>query len=173
MLLVAEGAQRFAAEHGIDIVPPSYFYSKTREWSHSHGLGTVGAVALDRYGNLAAGTSTGGTPNTHPGRVGDSAIIGAGTFADNAICAISATGHGEFFIRQVVGQEISVQMKYLGQSLAKAAKGVIHGTLEPQGGKGGVIGLDRSGNITMVFNTPGMYRGYIRESEPPKVYLYR
>ncbi len=174
VMLVAKGAQRFAAEHGIEIVPPTYFHAKsTDQSSPSSGLGTVGAVALDRYGNLAAGTSTGGTPKKHPGRVGDSAIIGAGTYADNRSCAISATGHGEFFIRQVVGHEISARMKYRKQSLARAAEDVIQETLKPIGGKGGVIGLDRAGNIAMVFNTEGMYRGYMRESEPPRVYFYQ
>ena len=127
-------------------------------------FGTVGAAALDRNGNLAAGTSTGGMTNKRFGRVGDSPIIGAGTYADNTTCAVSSTGHGEYFIRAAVAHDISARMKHGGQTLQEAAHTVIHDVLpqmSPDGGTGGVIALDRDGNIAMPFNTPGMYRGYI------------
>lgn len=124
-------------------------------------FGTVGAVALDAQGNLAAGTSTGGISYKRWGRVGDSPIIGAGTFADNQTCAISATGDGEFFIRGAIAHDISAMMRYAGLSLREAASAVIHGKLPEMGGTGGVIGLDRDGNVAMVFNTAGMYRGTV------------
>ena len=123
--------------------------------------GTVGAVALDRSGTLAAGTSTGGMTNKRFGRIGDSPIIGAGTYADNATCAVSATGHGEYFIRGVVAYDIAAMMRYAGLGLHEAANAVIHGRLAPMGGTGGVIAMDAEGNIAMPFNTEGMYRGYI------------
>jgi L-asparaginase / beta-aspartyl-peptidase len=122
-------------------------------------FGTVGCAALDRAGNLAAGTSTGGLTNKKFGRVGDSPIIGAGTYADNATCALSATGHGEYFIRSVVGHDVAAQMKYAGTSLAEAAAATITRVGE-LGGTGGVIAIDRQGRVAMPFNTPGMYRGY-------------
>lgn len=124
-------------------------------------FGTVGAVALDLQGNLAAGTSTGGMTNKRYGRIGDSAIIGAGTYADNSTCAISCTGHGEFFMRHVVAYDVAALMAYKGLSLEQAARHVIHEKLLAVNGRGGLIGLDRAGNITMPFNTPGMYRGSI------------
>ncbi len=123
--------------------------------------GTVGAVALDQHGNLAAGTSTGGIAFKRWGRVGDSPIIGAGTWADNETCAISSTGEGEYFIRGAVAHDISAMMRYAGLSLREAAAAVIHGTLTNMGGTGGVIGIDREGNYAMAFNTAGMFRGTI------------
>src|SRR5690606_30789244 len=123
-------------------------------------FGTVGAVALDRHGNLAAGTSTGGMTNKRWGRIGDSPIIGAGTYASNESCAVSATGHGEFFIRNVVAYDICARMRYLGLSLQEAADQVVMQRLVEQGGEGGVIAIDRQGNIAMPFNTEGTYRGY-------------
>ena len=134
--------------------------------------GTVGCVALDRYGNLAAGTSTGGLTNKRYGRIGDSPIIGAGTYADNRSCAISATGIGEYFIRNVVAYDIAARMKYQDLSLQEAARRVIMDELRPMGGDGGVIGLDRNGNFTMQFNTEGMYRGYVQQGHKPEIYLY-
>ena len=124
-----------------------------------HGFGTVGAVALDRAGNLAAATSTGGTTNKRWGRVGDSPLIGAGNYADNASCAVSATGSGEYFIRTVLGHEISSLMKYRGLSAEEAAREAVHGTLKRIGGEGGVIVVDREGNIALEFNSEGMFRG--------------
>lgn len=124
-------------------------------------FGTVGAVALDKNGDLAAGTSTGGMTNKRFKRVGDTPIIGAGTYADNATCAISCTGHGEFFIRNVVAYDVAALMKYRGESLAQAAQHVVHEKLKGVGGMGGLIGIDRSGAIVMPFNTTGMYRGAI------------
>ncbi|GAW97496.1 MULTISPECIES: isoaspartyl peptidase/L-asparaginase family protein [Colwellia] len=121
-------------------------------------VGTVGAVALDKYGNIAAGTSTGGMTNKRYGRIGDSPVIGAGTFADNASCAVSATGHGEYFIRYNVAADICARVKYQGKSIEQAGKEVIHDVLFPIGGTGGVIIIDTQGNISLPFNTKGMYR---------------
>jgi beta-aspartyl-peptidase (threonine type) len=121
--------------------------------------GTVGAVALDRAGNLAAGTSTGGRTNKMAGRVGDTPVIGAGTYADNATCAVSATGHGEFFVRMVVAHDIAARMRYAQSSLTDAANDVVLNKLEA--GSGGVIAIDRHGNVVMPFNTERMFRGYM------------
>lgn len=136
-------------------------------------FGTVGCVALDRHGNLAAGTSTGGMTNKRFGRIGDSPIIGSGTYADNNTCAISATGHGEYFIRLGVAKEISAQMEHGRKSLQKASEQVIHEKLKAIGGTGGVICLDRNGNIAMPFNTAGMYRGYVDVSGRTEVLIYQ
>lgn len=122
-------------------------------------FGTVGCVALDQHGNLAAGTSTGGMTNKKFGRVGDSPLIGAGTYANNATCAVSATGHGEYFIRGVVGHDISARMEYQGASLPKAVSGAL-AKLDTLGGKGGVITIDAAGRVALSFNTPGMFRAY-------------
>ncbi|TAE33900.1 MAG: isoaspartyl peptidase/L-asparaginase [Cytophagales bacterium] len=135
--------------------------------------GTVGCVALDQYGNLAAGTSTGGMTNKRYGRVGDAPIIGAGTYANNATCAVSATGHGEFFIRSVVGYDISALMEYKGLSVKQAADEVVMKKLVQRGGEGGVIALDRNGNFAMPFNSEGMYRGYIRDNGTSEVLIYK
>ena len=134
--------------------------------------GTVGAVALDMHGNLAAGTSTGGMTYKMKGRIGDSPIIGAGTYADNNTCAVSSTGHGEYFIRYVVAYDISALMKYKGLSLEKAANRVIMQKLKNIGADGGIIAVDKDGNISMTFNTPGMYRGYITSDSGPEVFIY-
>ena len=136
-------------------------------------LGTVGAVALDQHGNLAAGTSTGGMVNKRFGRVGDSPIIGAGTFADNRTCAVSGTGHGEFFIRAVVAYDIAALMEYKGLSVAAAAEEVVMKKLAALGGTGGVIALDRQGNFAMPFNTEGMYRGFVREDGKTTIAIYK
>ncbi|MEO0740910.1 MAG: isoaspartyl peptidase/L-asparaginase [Bacteroidota bacterium] len=147
------------------------------EWQLEHPApwrmtGTVGAVALDNDGHLAAGTSTGGMTAKRYGRIGDSPIIGAGTFANEAV-GVSSTGHGEYFIRNVTAYDIAARMRYLGESLAQAAEAVIHETLTESGGTGGVIALGADGTVTMPFNTPGMYRGYIDEDGTVTVLLYR
>ena len=166
VLLSADGAEAFATEMEVERVEPSYFYTKRRFHSLQRALndarsgddrGTVGVVALDRSGNLAAGTSTGGLTNKRFGRVGDSPIIGAGTYADNRTCAVSGTGKGEEFIRHAVAHSISALMQYGGVSLQEAARVVVQETLRP--GDGGIIALDRNGGITIEFNTEGMYRG--------------
>ena len=130
-------------------------------------------MALDRDGNLAAATSTGGTANKRFGRVGDSPIIGAGTYADNRSCAVSATGQGEFFIRHVVAYDICARMRYTGQSLRQSADAVVHEVLAPIGGEGGVIAIDPAGTVVMPFNTPGMYRASIDRDGRLTVAIYR
>jgi len=175
VLLVADGAEDFALEQGVTLVPRSYFRVELREReleearrhpesaallnASAGSMGTVGAVALDRAGNLAAATSTGGLTNKLPGRVGDSPLIGAGTYADNASCAISGTGQGEYFIREVVAYDICALMAYRHLTLARAAYEVVHVKLGRAGGSGGVIGVDPAGNIVMEFNSIGMFRG--------------
>ncbi len=134
--------------------------------------GTVGCVALDNYGNLAAATSTGGMTLKKYGRIGDSPIIGAGTYADNNTCAVSATGHGEFFIRNVVAYDISALMKYKGLSLTDAANDVIMVKLKSQGGTGGIIAVDNKGNVAMTFNTTGMFRGFVKSNGDMKVAMF-
>jgi len=185
VLLTGKGAETFAAEQGIEIVSPAYFFTQQR-WNDYLKVknrldsinnvdkkhGTVGCVALDKYGNLAAGTSTGGMTFKKYGRIGDSPIIGAGTYADNNTCAVSATGHGEFFIRNVVAYDISALMKYKGLSLINAANEVIMIKLKNQGGTGGIIAVDHKGNIAMPFNTQGMFRGFIKEGGEMKVAMF-
>lgn len=134
--------------------------------------GTVGAVALDLHGNLAAATSTGGMTAKAPGRVGDTPCIGAGTFADNETCAVSATGYGEVFLQRTAAYEIAARMKYAKQNLITAATSVVQDDLAPRGGSGGVIAVDRLGNIAMPFNCNGMYRASVREGEAPTVAVY-
>lgn len=136
-------------------------------------FGTVGAVALDKYGNLAAGTSTGGMTNKKFGRVGDAPIIGAGTYANNKTCAVSCTGHGEYFIRNVVAYDVSAMMEYKKVSLEEAADEIVNEKLEKQDGRGGLIAVDANGNITMPFNTPGMYRGYVKADGTIHVFIYK
>jgi beta-aspartyl-peptidase (threonine type) len=135
-------------------------------------LGTVGAVALDRHGNLAAATSTGGLTNKHPGRVGDTPLIGAGCYANNHTCAVSTTGTGETFIRMVAAYDVSAQMEYGGRSLDEAAGVVVHEKLPTLGGNGGLIAVDSKGNVSLPFNTGGMYRGYIRDGEKAWVAIH-
>jgi beta-aspartyl-peptidase (threonine type) len=177
VLLIGEGALAFCREQGIAFAEPDYFYT-TERWTalqdeleqRRRGLapdddeqrrhGTVGAAARDRYGNLAAATSTGGITAKLPGRVGDSPIIGARTFADNATCAVSATGHGEYFIRYGVAFEIAARLRHGHQSLHQAACAVID-ELGEIGGRGGVVAVDRAGAVALPFNTAGMYRGYL------------
>lgn len=195
VLLAREGAEVFAEEQGHEMVDPEYFYTERRwralerareaertdelawtrdgtelpdEWK----IGTVGAAALDRDGNLAAATTTGGMTNKRFGRIGDSPIIGAGTFADNRSCAVSATGHGEFFIRNVVAYDICARMHYTGATLQEAADAVVHGVLVEQGATGGVVAVDKDGNIALPFNTPGMYRGHVGPNGEIVVEIY-
>ena len=134
--------------------------------------GTVGAVALDRHGNIAAATSTGGMANKLPGRVGDTPVIGAGTWADNRSCGVSATGHGEAFIRAVAAHEVAALMLHGGQDLGQAVAKVIHRDIAGLGSTGGLIAVDRSGQVVMDFNTAGMFRGVIREKGKPEVGIF-
>jgi beta-aspartyl-peptidase (threonine type) len=167
VMLSGKGATEFAREQGLEIVDSTYFFTE-RRWmdlqkaiadAKGNKFGTVGCVALDMSGNLAAGTSTGGMTNKRWNRIGDTPIIGAGTYASNKSCAVSGTGHGEFFIRYTVAREIAALMEYKGLSVQKAAEEVIMNRLKPAGGQGGIIAVDKDGNIAMVFNSPGMYRG--------------
>ena len=199
VMMVGKGAEVFAKEAGLTIVDPSYFYTKER-WdglqkalaedsvktvldhgnkksmllgtvSKDYKFGTVGAVALDNNGNLAAGTSTGGMTNKKYGRVGDAPIIGAGTYANNLTAGISCTGWGEFYIRAVVGHDISALMEYKHLSVAEAAQTVLD-KMQKLGGDGGLIALDARGNVTMPFNTAGMYRGMVTSEGKIKVQIY-
>lgn len=191
VMMSGPGAEKFAKASGLEIVDPSYFHTDRRykqlqkrlerEKQNGQGsinssvykFGTVGAVALDKEGNITAGTSTGGMTNKRYGRIGDSPIIGAGTYANNQTCGISATGHGEFFIRNVVAYDVSALMQYKNLSITKAADEVIMNKLKKIGGEGGIVGLDKSGNIMMSFNTPGMYRGYVKANEEPLTFIYK
>lgn len=203
VLLVGKGAEKFAKRQGLKIVAPSYFWTqrqwdrfelviaedepedapkktcrpaKTKKRSGKRTIdkfGTVGAVARDQFGNTAAATSTGGTMNKEYGRVGDSPMVGAGIYADNQTCAVSSTGHGEYFMRFVAAHEIASLMRYKELSVAEAADTVIHEMLYPAGGKGGVICLDGDGNCAMPFNTEGMFRGCITADGEIEVSIYR
>jgi L-asparaginase / beta-aspartyl-peptidase len=193
VMLIGKGAEKFAEDQGLEIVDPSYFFDSTRyqqllkqkdkeagkqtsfydPFIKDKKFGTVGAVALDQYGNIAAGTSTGGMSNKKYGRVGDAPIIGAGTYANNKTCGISGTGWGEYFIRLSVAHDISAMMEYGGLSLQAAADSVVMKKVPHLGGDGGVIGLDRQGNISMTFNTDGMYRGYITKKGEGKTFIYK
>jgi beta-aspartyl-peptidase (threonine type) len=173
VMLAGPGAEEFALEHGLVPVPNRYFVTERRQREldavlHGAGgsgreplMGTVGAVALDADGNLAAATSTGGMTGKRWGRVGDSPIIGAGTYAANDACAVSATGHGEYFIRAAVAHEIAALVRYTGRTLAEAADVVVREQLPRLGGEGGVIAIARDGSIAMPFNSQGMLRGAI------------
>jgi beta-aspartyl-peptidase (threonine type) len=175
VMLVSAGAEKFAREHGVEIVDPSYFFTQKR-WDallQAREHGTVGAVALDKSGNLAAATSTGGMTNKMTGRVGDTPIIGAGTYANNNTCAVSATGHGEYFIRYTVAHDISALMEYKGLSVDSAAKVVIFKKLLPVGGTGGVIAVDKDGHYTMTFNTSGMFRGVVTSGGKREVAIFK
>ena len=191
VILIGEGAEEFAREQGFEMMEPSYFYTdsswqqlqriRAKEAEHENTaqedqqhrwFSTVGAVVLDRQGNLAAGTSTGGTANKRWGRVGDSPIIGAGTYANNNSCAVSATGQGEFFIRYVVAYNICYRVE-LGTPLAEAADTVINDVLVKAGGEGGVIAMDHDGNITTPFNSEGMYRASIDTAGKLTISIYR
>jgi beta-aspartyl-peptidase (threonine type) len=193
VMMVGRGAELFATKMGLDIVDPSYFWTERRwkslqnellkekpqavlDWAapgDDKKFGTVGAVALDVNGNLAAGTSTGGMTNKQFGRVGDAPIIGAGTYAENESCAVSGTGHGEFFIRWTVAYDIAALVKYRGMTVKQAGDEVIHRKLAPVKGEGGVIILDAKGNFATPFNSEGMYRGHIGADGVPHVAIYK
>ncbi|MBV8877220.1 MAG: isoaspartyl peptidase/L-asparaginase [Gammaproteobacteria bacterium] len=185
VLLVAEGAEEFALEQGMALVPRGYFRTDARmreleearraEAARAGGksTGTVGAVALDRAGNLAAATSTGGLTNKHRGRVGDTPLIGAGTYANNATCAVSGTGQGEYYIRQVVAYDVCALMQYGRMTLAAAVHEVVQVKLRSTGGEGGLIALDRNGDIAMDFNSAGMFRGARDSHGRREIAMYR
>ncbi|SKB50154.1 beta-aspartyl-peptidase (threonine type) [Salegentibacter holothuriorum] len=199
VMLSGKGAEQFARERDLEIVDPEYFYTENRfkslerlkernsektELDHDgktafvdpfikdSKFGTVGCAALDKNGNLAAGTSTGGMTNKKWGRIGDAPIIGAGTYANNKTAAISATGWGEFFIRGVVAYDISALMEYKKMSLAEAAKEVIQNKNPDLGGSGGIIAIDHQGNVSMEFNTAGMYRAKMNKSGELEIGIY-
>jgi len=185
VLLVGPGAEEFALEEGFALMPNLYFRTPERISQLEHeqrgervsdlvppGQGTVGAVARDRDGNLAAATSTGGMTNKRPGRVGDSPIIGAGTYAKNGVCAVSATGHGEYFIRAVAAHHVCAAVEYRGLTLELAMRELLNDILRGLGGDGGLIGVDRDGRIVMEFSTEGMYRGARDSSGRSEIAIY-
>ena len=199
VMLSGEGASKFAKEQGLEIVDPSYFYTENRfqslqrikdrektELDHDDKkaafydatikdskYGTVGCVALDKHGNIAAGTSTGGMTNKRWGRIGDAPIIGSGTYANNKTCGVSSTGWGEYFIRNQVAYDISAQMEYKNKSLKEATKDVIQNKLTKLGGTGGVVALDKNGNMSFEFNTAGMYRASINQDGDVYTGIYK
>lgn len=185
VMLTGKGAEQFALENGLDTVGPDWFFTQKR-WdalqktlqeekakapqgmnlkNPDHKFGTVGCVALDRNGNLAAATSTGGMTNKRWNRLGDTPVVGAGTYASNDACAVSCTGHGEYFIRYAVAHDVWARMVYGGVSLHEATEAVVMQKLVEKGGEGGLIAVDKSGNIAMPFNSEGMYRGYAKPGE--------
>lgn len=195
VFLNGKGAGEFAIKQGIKLEPDEYFFSQFRydQWKairdsdnysldHTHQrleelmkdkkFGTVGAVACDQQGNVAAATSTGGMTNKKYGRIGDSPIIGAGTYANNATCAISCTGHGEMFIRSVAAHSVSALMEYKGLSLEEAMNEVVHKKLVDIKGEGGMIGVDSEGNPSMVFNSAGMYRAFRSSDGRQEIAIY-
>jgi beta-aspartyl-peptidase (threonine type) len=198
VLLSGKGAEQFASERGLEIVKPSYFYTEERfqalqrvkaaekskldsidnktafydPYIKESKFGTVGCVALDKNGNIAAGTSTGGMTNKKWNRIGDVPIIGAGTYANNATCAVSGTGWGEYFIRGVVAYDISAMMEYKKMSLKNAAKKVIQKKLTELGGEGGIIAIDHKGNIAVEFNSAGMYRAAMNKEGDLTIGIY-
>ncbi|MEZ4857611.1 MAG: isoaspartyl peptidase/L-asparaginase [Flavobacteriaceae bacterium] len=190
VFLAGEGAMQFAKKNGYEVLPPDYFYDEVRyqQWQNikdsttfqlDHSVkkdgkfGTVGAVACDGFGNLAAATSTGGMTNKKWGRVGDSPMIGAGTYANNKTCAVSCTGSGEYFIRGVVAYDVSCLMEYKKLSLEEATSEVIHNRVMQIGGDGGLIAVDAQGNIAMPFNTEGMYRAFKTSKEKEGLGIYK
>lgn len=178
VMLTGAGASQFAKEQGLVIVSPDYFYTDRRfndlqEALRKEKMGTVGCCALDKNGNLAAGTSTGGMTNKKYNRIGDAPIIGAGTYANNNTCAVSATGHGEFFIRWTVAHDISALMEYKGLSLKEASELVVNDKLVKAGGSGGVICVDKMGNVSLPFNSPGMFRGFATADGKEGVFIYK
>jgi L-asparaginase / beta-aspartyl-peptidase len=191
VMMVGSGAEEFAKSQGVKLVAPHYFWTERRWKAHEaeqakadsgkagaasdaeRHFGTVGAVALDKAGNLAAGTSTGGTEMKRYGRVGDSPIIGAGTYASNMSCAVSGTGDGEYFIRNNVAADICARVRYTGASIQRAADDVVMKELVEQHGGGGVIVMDARGNIATSFNTPGMYRGWVTSDGRITVKIYK
>ena len=202
VMMAGDGAEKFAVEQGVKLVDEKYFFVQERwdafqrvdkeekakanaakqgkkvsglnyRWQPYNKFGTVGAVALDKDGNLAAGTSTGGMTYKKYGRIGDAPIIGAGTYANNDTCAVSATGYGEYFIRLGVARDISALMEYKNLSVQQAADLVIKTKLQKLGGDGGIIALDKNGNIAISFNSEGMYRAYIDANGKPVVEIYK
>ncbi|WP_460220224.1 isoaspartyl peptidase/L-asparaginase family protein [Psychroserpens sp. MEBiC05023] len=198
VMMAGVGADTYAKEQGLVIVDPSYFYTEHRskalkrameaeriELDHddkqafydpeikNFKFGTVGCAALDKYGNLAAGTSTGGMTNKRYGRVGDAPIIGAGTYANNNSCAVSSTGWGEYFIRSMVAYDISALMQYKGLSLKEAAREVIHTKVQNLGGDGGIVAVDKDGNMVAEFNTAGMYRASMNDKGDIEIGIYK
>lgn len=182
VMLAGVGAEEFARLQGLEMVDPSYFYTeeswqeylKVKAKVEANGRkGTVGAVALDIHGNLSAATSTGGMVFKKYGRIGDSPIIGAGTYANNESCAVSCTGHGEFFIRNAVAYDVSARMLYLGETLEQATDYIVNQKLKAQGAMGGLIAVDKNGNVSMPFNTEGMFRGYVKSTGENAVLMFR
>jgi len=192
VLMAGTGAEHMARQAGLAMVEPSYFSTPGRlaqlhaaqraqqgalldhdGAAAAHKMGTVGAVALDGWGNLAAATSTGGMTNKRPGRIGDSPVIGSGTYADNRTAAVSCTGHGEAFIRVCAAHDVCVRMAYGGQDVSQATHVVIHQTLPAIAGQGGLIAVDRQGQVCMPFNTEGMYRGVARVGEKLQAFIFR
>ena len=186
--LLSEGAEAFAREHHIEEVPNAYFTTEARlaqlekirdsqdillDHDTEHKFGTVGAVARDLHGDLAAGTSTGGLTNKRYGRVGDSSVIGSGTYAHNASCAVSCTGYGEYFLRTVTAYDIAAQMVYGKKSLAEACQHTVMEKLAELGGEGGLIAIDRAGKIQYSFNSEGMYRGSVGTDLPLTTKIFR
>jgi len=177
VMLSGEGAEIFAKKIGIEIVAPSYFYSeqnlrRVRKMKKDSKMGTVGAVALDKKGNLSAATSTGGRTGKMPGRVGDSPILGAGTWAQNGYCAVSSTGHGEFFMRQLTAADVCKLMEYKNLSLFEASNQAIN-KLTSLGGAGGIITIDSKGNVSMPFNTKAMLRAYKTNKKKKELKIYK
>lgn len=183
VLLSGEGASEFARQQGLEIVPQSYFYTESRYQSLQRllkkerkretkdNIGTVGCVVLDTNGNLCAGTSTGGMTNKKFGRIGDSPLIGAGTYANNKTCAVSCTGHGEYYIRLGFARDISALMEYKNMGIQEACREEIR-KLSEMNGTGGVIGIDTRGNIAMEFNTSGMFRGYATSAGEKEIAIF-
>ncbi len=185
VMLVGDGAEEFAQTHGMTLVPNEYFRTPVREkqlhrllrgeieWENDlAGFGTVGAVALDSHGNVAAATSTGGMNGKRWGRVGDSPIIGAGTYASNSGCAVSATGHGEYFIRTVVAHDICARMQYAGVPLSEAVSEAL-ACMKALGGNGGVVAIAPNGDVALEFNSEGMFRGVRSSAGRDEVAIYR
>lgn len=198
VMLSGKGAEQFAEEQGLEIVDPKYFYTERRYKAlqkikeqeetklvkddktafydsdiKDSKFGTVGCAALDKNGNLAAGTSTGGMTNKRWGRIGDAPIIGAGTYANNNTCAVSSTGWGEYFIRAMVAHDISALMEYKGMSLKDAAREVIHDKVGGLGGDGGIVAVDKNGNMVAEFNTAGMYRASMNDEGELIIKIYK
>lgn len=196
VMLSGKGAEKFAQEQGIEQVDPSYFYTERRfkslqrvkeqekmttkkialvedPYIKSTKFGTVGCAALDKHGNLAAGTSTGGMTNKRYNRIGDAPIIGAGTYANNATCAVSSTGWGEYFIRAMVAHDISALMEYKGLTVQEAAREVIQKKLPDLGGSGGIVAIDKTGEVALEFNTAGMYRAHMNANGVLTIKIYK
>ena len=186
VMLISDGAETFAKAQGVEMVGRDYFYTQRRWESLQRVLakkegaitpatrfGTVGVVVKDGCGNLAAGTSTGGLTAKEWGRVGDTPIIGAGTYADNRYCAVSATGTGEYFIRATIARDVCARREFKGEGLQTAMDAIIHGTLTGMGGDGGIVAIDNDGNFAYSFNTDGMYRGAVKHNAPVSVQIFK